>query len=202
MWNVVQNNCSHLAHNALAAAGVWDKWPTDRFVAISAFDFPVPKKEFVNLMRRTNDMDIADPRSLYRDESVRRSLVENGSLPTEPGGLAEAARVWLDNDVYDSQLNLIFYDDPVLGSYKKHFYEIFSDPRYTDLRANLSYFSALYRKIEAEKQHDLEATGFPAPQHRAAALALSPGSSTATSRSRKPPQSIPSSRRSIGSPRP
>jgi hypothetical protein len=166
VWNVVQNNCSHLAHNALAAAGVWDDWPTDRFIAISAFDFPVPKNEFVNLMRRTNDMDIADPRSLYRDDSARRSLFENGSLPTEPGGLAEAARVWLDNDIYDSQLNLIFYDDPVFGSYKKHFYEIFSDPRYTDLRANLSYFSSLYRKIEAEKQHDLQAAGFPTAASR------------------------------------
>lgn len=166
VWNVVQNNCSHLAHNALAAAGVWDNWPTDRFIAISAFDFPVPKNEFVNLMRRTNDMDIADPRSLYEDDVARESLRDDGSLPTEPGGLAEAARVWLDNDIYDSDLNLIFYDDPVFGPYKKHFHEIFSEPRYTDLRTNLRYFASLYRQIALEKKRDSQDAGFPTAASR------------------------------------
>ncbi len=152
VWNVVQNNCSHLAHNALATAGIWDDWPTDRFIAISAFDFPVPKNEFVNLMRRTNDMRIADLRGLYRDASARRSLLEYGRLPTEPGGLAEAEPMWQDNDLYDTQVNLIFYDDPVFGPYKSRFHEIFSEPRYTDLRANLTYFASLYRKIKAERE--------------------------------------------------
>ena len=161
VWNVVQNNCSHLAHNALAAAGIWDEWPTDRFIAIAAFDFPVPKNEFVNLMRRTNDMDITDLHALYRDRAARRSLLENGRLPTEPGGLAEAQRMWLANDVYDSDVNLIFYDDPIFGPYKPHFHEIFSEPRYTDLRANLNYFAALYRKIEIAKERDPQAAGFP-----------------------------------------
>jgi hypothetical protein len=173
VWNVVQNNCSHLAHNALAAAGIWDNWPTDRFIAISAFDFPVPKNEFVNLMRRTNDMDITDLRGLYRDDTARESLLENGRLPTEPGGLAEAARVWPTNDIYDSDLNLIFYDDPVLGSYKPHFYEIFSDPRYTDLRANLGYFAALYRKIEAEKTRDTQGANFSTAGSRGGFAAFS-----------------------------
>src|ERR1700722_9510753 len=26
-WNVLQNNCTHLAHNVLAVAGVWPEWP-------------------------------------------------------------------------------------------------------------------------------------------------------------------------------
>ena len=158
MWNVVQNNCSHLAHNALAVAGIWDEWPTDRFIAISAFDFPVPKNEFVNLMRRTNDMDIADLTRLDRDDTVRRSLIEDGRLPTGPGGLAEADRMWQGNDIYDTDVNLIFYDDPVFGPYEKHFHEIFTEPRYTDLRANLNYFAALYRKIKAERERNTYAT--------------------------------------------
>jgi hypothetical protein len=159
VWNVVENNCSHLAHNALAAAGIWEEWPTDRFIAISAFDFPVPKNEFVNLMRRTNDIDITDLRTLYRDGAARRSLVENGRLPTKPGGLAEAERMWQDNDIYDTHVNLIFYDDPVFGAYKKHFHEIFVEPRYIDMRSNLKYFAALYGKIKAEKQSDLQDSG-------------------------------------------
>jgi hypothetical protein len=163
VWNVLQNNCSHLAHNALAAAGIWEDWPTDRSIAISAFDFPVPKNEFVNLVRRTNDMDLADLRGLYADGAARESLIENGRLPTRPGSLAEAARMVLDNDIYDTDVNLIFYDEPVFHRYTTHFHEIFSQPRYTDLRANLNYFAALYRQIKAEDQrafsHPAEAAG-------------------------------------------
>jgi hypothetical protein len=162
-WNVVQNNCSHLAHNALAVAGIWDEWPTDRFIAISAFDFPVPKNEFVNLMRRTNDMDLTDSRSLYRDRATRQALIEDGSLPTAPGGLAEAVRMWQDNDIYGTQVNLIFYDDPVFGAYERHFHEIFAEPRYTDLRANLSYFASLYRRIRNEEDANRPAIRSSAP---------------------------------------
>jgi hypothetical protein len=153
VWNVLENNCTHLAHNALAAADVWDDWPTDRFFLISAFDFPVPKNEFVNIMRRTNDMDLTDVAALYADDSVRRSLEKDGDLPTRPGGLAEAVRAIQDNDVYDTDVNLIFYDDPIIGRYRRHFAAIFTDPRYTDLRANLDYFAALYAQAKDELAH-------------------------------------------------
>jgi hypothetical protein len=171
VWNVVQNNCSHLAHNALAAAGVWDDWPTDRFIAISAFDFPVPKNEFVNLMRRTNDMDVADPRVLYRDDAARQSLTEYGELPTRPGALAEAVPMVQDNAIYDTAVNLIFYEDPVTAPYSRHFHQIFSAPRYTDLRANLDYFATLYRKIGSEEAgNPRDAAQAPDDFHRFLAL--------------------------------
>ena len=64
-WNVFNNNCSHVGHNALAAAGVWDAWPTGRSVLLSLVDFPVPKNEFVDLMRQ-------DERSAHRQP--RRGL--------------------------------------------------------------------------------------------------------------------------------
>jgi hypothetical protein len=148
VWSVLENNCTHLAHNALAAADVWDNWPTDRFLLISALDFPVPKNEFVDIMRRTNDMDLTDPSELYADDSARRSLEKDGLLPTQPGGLAEAVRAVQDNDIYDTAVNLIFYDDPITGRYRRHFAAIFAEPRYTDLRANLDYFAALYAKVK------------------------------------------------------
>lgn len=150
VWNVLENNCTHLAHNALAAADVWDDWPTDRFFLISAFDFPVPRNEFVNIMRRTNDMDLTDPSALYADATARRSLEKDGGLPTAPGALAEAVPAVQDNDIYDTDVNLIFYDEPILGHYQRDFDAIFSEPRYTDLRANLDYFAALYDKVKTE----------------------------------------------------
>ena len=91
---------------------LWPEWPTDRPLLISAFDFPVPKNEFVNLMRRTNDMPIADPGALYDDTAARAAIQNWHSIPTRPGGLAEAERVVQPNEVYNTHLRLIFYDEP------------------------------------------------------------------------------------------
>jgi hypothetical protein len=150
-WNVLENNCAYLAHNALAAAGLWDEWKTGRFILIAAFDFPVPKNEFVNQIWRTNDMDIADPHAVYADTAARRELIEDNRLPTEPGALAAATPVMQNNDIYNTDLKLIFYDQPAIGSYERRFRTIFSDPRYTDIRANLRYFASLYQRIEAAR---------------------------------------------------
>ncbi len=150
-WDILRNNCTHLSHNALALAGVWPEWPTNRPLLISAFDFPVPKNEFVNLMRRANDMPIADPGALYDDESARDGIAGEGWIPTGPGGLAEAERAVHQNDVYDTALRLIFYDEPITGHYQARFEKIFSDPRYTDLRTNMNYFAALYASILARR---------------------------------------------------
>jgi hypothetical protein len=157
-WSVLTDNCTHLAHNALAAAGIWDYWETDRFVLFAAFDFPVPKNEFVNLMRRTNDTDIADPREVYDDTAARRALTEHDRLPVEPGALATADQVVQDNDIYETQLRLIFYDDPTFGSYDRHFREIFSQPRYTDVAANLRYMRDRFRAASAQRAAQADAT--------------------------------------------
>jgi hypothetical protein len=162
-WNVLENNCTHLAHNVLAVAGIWSEWPTGRPLLISAFDFPVPKNEFVNLMRRTNDLPITDRNALYDDTAARATILNWHYIPTQPGGLAEAARAIQPNEVYNTHLRLIFYDEPTFGHYQRRFDNIFRDPRYTDLRANLRHFSAMYATILATRPPEQDAVG-----HRAA----------------------------------
>jgi hypothetical protein len=151
-WNVLQNNCAHVTHNALAAAGIWDQWATGSFVLFAAFNFPTPKNEFVNLMRRTNDLPLDDPMVVYEDDAARRALMRGDGLPARPGALAQAETVVWDNDIYDTDVALIFYDDPVIGAYAKRFEDIFADRRYSDIRANLSYFSDLYARIRRERR--------------------------------------------------
>ena len=131
-WNVFTDNCIHLAHNALSAAGLWDPWPINRFILWAIFDFPVPRNEFVNLARQTNDDLQSDPGAVYWDLPARQSLLETGELPTRPGALAESRAPFEPNDVYDTQLKLIFYDEPLLGHYQGWFDQIFAEPRYTD----------------------------------------------------------------------
>jgi hypothetical protein len=151
-WNVLNNNCSHVSHDALAAAGLWRNWPMGQFILFAAFDFPVPKNEFVNLMRRTNDRPIDDIDAVYADPVARRALLRHGWLSTEPGALAEAEPADQKNDLYDTDLRLIFYDVPFFGSYRPHFAQIFADPRYTDLATNLRYFAGLYRTAERRRR--------------------------------------------------
>jgi hypothetical protein len=150
--SIFQDSCAHLAHNALATADFWGDWPTDRFIVAAVLDFPVPKNEFVNLMRRGNDLPITDPAALFADPVARRALLRDGWLPTEPGVLAIAVPPRADNAVYDTDLPLIFYDVPVVGRYQARFDRIFTAPRFTDPRANLRHFAALYAGIEATRQ--------------------------------------------------
>ncbi|MDB5406496.1 MAG: hypothetical protein JWL84_1408 [Rhodospirillales bacterium] len=151
-WDILRDNCAHVTHNALATVDLWDEWPIDRFVLFAAFDFPVPKNEFVNLVRRTNDAPVDDLPALYADSAARRALLNDDWLPTEPGAIVETEPVFQKNDVYDTDLMLIFYDDPILGRYQSRFDRIFADPRYTDLRANLEYFVALFDKVERDRR--------------------------------------------------
>ncbi|GLR66121.1 hypothetical protein GCM10010909_07990 [Acidocella aquatica] len=144
-WRLFNDNCGHVAHNALAAAGVWAPWPTGQFFALAAFNFPVPKNELVDLALRTNDLPIQNPKAIYKDRQARQAFLTTGFLPTAPGALAAAAPAVADNEVYDiNRLRLIFYDNPFWGPYRHRFARIFTEPRYLDLRANLRHFEKLY----------------------------------------------------------
>ena len=162
-WDVLRNNCAHTTHNALANVGVWAEWPVERPLLISAFDFPVPKNEFVNLMRRTNDMPIADPDAIQADDAARAALLTQGWLATRPGGLARAQRAIRPNAMYETDLRLIFYDEPVFARYQRRFDAIFANPRHTDLGANLRHFQALYGAILAAPARASTPAPAPAP---------------------------------------
>lgn len=151
-WSVFNDNCIHLAHNALAEAGLWANWPTERFLPIAILDFPVPKNEFVNLMRRTNDAWPHDPGAVYADVPARSELLQDGLLPTYPGALAEAHGVRTPNAVYDTDLKLIFYDDPLTGDYQRHFNQIFTESRYLDAGVNERYLAALAKEAVAARK--------------------------------------------------
>ena len=150
-WDVLRDNCAHLTHNALAVVGLWRHWPTDRALLVAAFDFPVPKNEFVNLVRRVNDLPIDDPEALWDDRELRGALTIQNWIATRPGGLAEAERAVRDNTMYETDLRLIFFEEAITGVYRRRFDAIFKRPRTTDLRSNLDYFAGLYDRILAAR---------------------------------------------------
>ncbi len=149
-WSLFSDNCVHLAHNALALAGIWEPWPTHRPLLVSVFDFPVPRNEFVNLMLRTNDLDISDLWALYEDTAARRRLLQHGDLPLLPGALARAAPPHRPNEVYETELSLLFYDEWVLDRYQRRFDRIFATPRYTDAAANAAHVVAVHAQLRRD----------------------------------------------------
>jgi hypothetical protein len=151
-WSVLNDNCIHVAHNALSATGFWPLWPTKRALLTAMFDFPVPKNEFVNIMRRANDMPIEDPLVVWRDKPARRALLAGEGLPARAGALAIFEPATRDNALYDTDLRLIFYDDPVFGPYEGWYRRILAEPRYTDLGSDLRYYRTLYARIEADRR--------------------------------------------------
>ena len=148
-WRLLNDNCTHVAHNALSAAGFWAPWHTGQRALVAAFKFPVPKNEMVDLAHRANDLPLEDPDTLLADESARTLLMAHGTLPSGPGALTSTAAVVTPNDVYDTKkLRLIFYDNPFWGTYRFQFKRLLSEPRYRELRANLHHFAGRYRAAE------------------------------------------------------
>lgn len=152
VWSVLTDNCIHLAHNALTAIGFWPEWPTHQFVLFAAFDFPVPKNEFVNMLRRANDTPI-DPLAAWRDRSARRAVLAGDGLPARPGALAVLEPATSDNALYSTKdLRLIFYDEPMFGPYEDWYRGIMAASRYSSLADNRRYFAAAYARAEALRQ--------------------------------------------------
>jgi hypothetical protein len=152
VWSVFQDNCIHLAHNALAAAGVWDEWPIDMPLPFAIFDFPVPKNELVNLVQRIDDPPDLDLMAIYHDETAAQSLAQFGRLPWLPGAVIEARPPQRPNKVYDTDVALVFYDDPITGRYRRRFDAMLGNPRYVNVEQNLEYFAATYRRLSADRK--------------------------------------------------
>jgi hypothetical protein len=147
---VLTDNCSHFTHNLLAAADLWERWPTDRFILVSALSFPVPKNEFVNEIMRSDKLPLDNPVSLFRDPATRKAVLRDDWLPAGLGVIATATPIRKNNEIYDTDVNLIFYDILGLGSFQKDFDHITDDPLYTNLSDNLHHFASVYAQISAE----------------------------------------------------
>ena len=151
-WDLFRDNCIHLAHNALAAAGLWREWPTHRSFLVSVLDFPVPRNEFVNLMQRVGDAGLLDPYEVHADPAVRRGLLEFNQLPLRPGGLMSSRPPQTPNEAYETDLKLIFYDAEWVGPYQGWFDAIQADPTQHDPRRNLAWAQAQQRLALARRQ--------------------------------------------------
>ena len=170
-WNMYTNNCSHVAHNALAAAGVWDpkvaRGPgainvardvlsVARALALRQMsDFSFPANNFVRLYEAGNERPIDDAVAAFRNHDVRRTL-NHGWLTTGPGALIAT------HPIHDTGRNRMFAlgRDPFLFSVpmlwdKADTYGMLTrdaPPIVTDVGANLAHYRERYRKTLADQR--------------------------------------------------
>ena len=168
IWDAYTNNCSHVVHNAVAAAGVWDPketrspGPTSvvrdvmsvaKAIALGRMsDFSFPANTFVRLYEAGNERPIEDAVAASRNHDVARTM-SDGWLSTGPGALIATY------PMHDGDRNRLFaagrdpflFSIPMLWDKEEKFRRLTRTPpsAVTDLYANLTHFRDRYLKALA-----------------------------------------------------
>ncbi len=168
-WNGLTNNCSHIPHNALAEAGVWDPKKTrgpghfDRVRSVlgsglkaisgQTADLSFPANNFVRLYEAGNMRPIDDPFEAFGNHDMTRTI-KDGWTSTGPGALVVTYPIHdaAHNQVFNPGKDPLLASVPLLWDKRSTFEKLTKEPpaELTDLGANLASYDARYRKIVDE----------------------------------------------------
>ena len=175
-WNALTNNCSHVIHNALAAAGVWDPKTVRAGTTVDTIldllsvatavvrrrmsDFSFPANNFVRVFEAANERPIDDAAHAWRDHDIRRSI-DAGWLVTGPGGLVrrypmhDASR----NDLFAQGRDPVLASVPLLWDKRRTFVGLTraTPAHLSDLVANLTHFRERFTRALAGERLQGEA---------------------------------------------
>ena len=146
-WSGYHDNCSHVLHNALAAAGVWPEQSVRVTKIRQLFNVSIPANEFANLAILTNSYPLDNFDRLVRDRVKRNSLLERSWLPMRHGALMKIIPVHANNELYDTRLRIFILEGPLLKRKSKKIDDLFRQPHATQVEANLLYYRQLYQRI-------------------------------------------------------
>jgi len=162
-WNGVENNCTHLALNALAQVSGLRELKTDAGPIGRFFNLAIPANALVDLAVAANDRR-PESRRLQGDGRARAAFEKYRWLLQEPGVIVR----WLPrfrghNELWEGDFDMYTMERPVIplilvppmaaipiGSKwiwptyyrfeQKEYRRLFAEPRYYDLRANLEHY--------------------------------------------------------------
>jgi hypothetical protein len=163
-FNSLSNNCTHTAHNALAAIGFQRPLAVNLPTPIDLADLAIPFNEVVNVMRRGNGLPLGDVFAMWQDDAARTWLTEQGRIPTQPGILLENWPIDPANDVYDTTTAPHFLEFPLIDSVSRQFEEMNKDRKYSDLEENLLDYQARFLKIKKNEPTTGPVVDLPAPE--------------------------------------
>ncbi len=151
-WSGYHDNCVHTLRNALAAASVWQPRSVNVIKLRQLFHLAIPANEFANLAQLGTTGPLDDFGAVYRKDAWRHALLEFGWLPTRHGALLKILPVHQQNDLFDTTFRKFVLEGPLRRGTTRRVRELFSDPRYVELEANLEHFRAVYEEILAERR--------------------------------------------------
>jgi len=144
-WSGYHDNCVHLLHNALAAAGVWGPKSINVIKVRQFFNLAIPANAVVDLGWLASHAPLDDPRELYREPLQREAFLAQGWIPNRHGALLKSMPIHQDNELFDTQTRLFIVNRVFgLGARTKA-RTLYDDARYTELEANLRFYRARYQ---------------------------------------------------------
>ena len=146
-WSGVFDNCSHVLHNGLAAAGFWSPQSVNVFILLQAFNLSIPVDQF-SRASFIADAWLENPKAIYDNADFRRLLLAEGWLPFGHGVLFRVVPVHQRNAMYDTKLTFLSLTD-LLGQRSRRVAELIADARFTDLEINLLSFQKRYETLLA-----------------------------------------------------
>ncbi len=156
-WSGFNDNCSHTLHNSLAAAGVWKPKTVATFRLGQLANLSVPANEFADLALLMTGFPVDDFDAVLGDPVLRTTLARRSWLPTRHGALVQIIPVHQDNELYETDMAIFLLESPFRHRKSRRVNDLYDDPRFTDLEANLLHFQGLYGRILAARPADWEA---------------------------------------------
>jgi hypothetical protein len=151
-WALLSDNCVHTIRNAFAAALFWPPMSVGEIWVRHLFNPATPANEFVNLALAGGAGPWADPAAIADDPPRAEALFDQGWLPTRPGALVKVLPVHADNDLFDPTFRLFAVQSPLRMGATAATLDMLSDPRFTDIEANLTHWAAAYREAIAARE--------------------------------------------------
>jgi hypothetical protein len=164
-WSGYSDNCAHVLHNALAAAGAWSFQSVKTTKFRQLFNLAVPANEFANLAIRTTNTGFDDPWRLYNNRVLRNTLLEQDWLPMQPGGIITLLPIHQDNELYETSPTIFVLEMPLLRFKSRKIRAMYHDSRFTDLEINLLWFKERYESILAKRPPDWNIVGEEGSYH-------------------------------------
>jgi hypothetical protein len=144
-WSGVFDNCAHVLHNGLAAAGFWSPQSVRTFVLLQVLNLSIPVDEF-SKAALIADAWFESPKAIYDNPNFRHLLLAEGWLPFGHGVLFRVVPVHQRNAMYDTKLTFFSLTD-LLGFRSRRVAELLADARFTDPEINLLAFQKRYEML-------------------------------------------------------
>jgi len=137
-WSGITDNCTHVVHNAFAAAGFRKFKSTQGGFFRRLFNLAFPSNEFIRTAQLGNREIKGDVVSLWKDELQREFIQVYGRPMGGPGGVTTFEPMLSEgNELYVSSMRIMSLSIPLIRNRDRQIRQYSTQNRFVDLESNL-----------------------------------------------------------------